>query len=280
MATGTTARRHIMIFAMGAMALITLATTVIVGAHYWEMLSGVFLIALVGLTLPDWAAWWATYWHAKATKDGNEDKRVAVTSLLVSAAMSLVMILNAGAVLAVWWDDKQKLASETRSSESDLAKQKAKSAGNTDAIEARGRVVQQMRAAGATNATIQQYLRTEAERDKANALTTRPSTETQMATAYISQVPEAVRRYMAFWVYIVPFLCGLFGVFAIVVAVALPGGVDFGKGSNQQPQAVQPGSNSGTGIGFAPASAPATAKSGGTTTFNGNPPTNFTKPSQ
>lgn len=243
MNNSTTARRHIMIFAMGAMVLITLATTVIVGAHYWEMLSGIFLIALVGLTLPDWAAWWATYWHAKATKEGNEDSRVAVTTLIVSGAMSLVMILNAGAVLAVWWDDKQKLASETRTSSTELEKQKSVNAGNTEAIEARGRVVQQMRAAGATNQTIQQYLKTEAERDKAKTLASRPVAEVPIPAAYVGQVPEAVRKYMAFWVYIVPFLCGLGGVFAIIVAVALPGGVEFGARNpvqTKQPMTMSP----------------------------------------
>lgn len=261
----TTARRHIMIFAMGAMVLITLATTVIVGAHYWEMLSGIFLIALIGLTLPDWAAWWATYWHAKATKEGNEDSRVAVTTLVVSGAMSLVMILNAGAVLAVWWDDKQKTEAETRTSSAELEKQKAVNTGNTDAIEARGRVVQQMRAAGATNATIQAYLKTEAERDKAKAMASRPAAEAPAPVAYAGQVPEAVRKYMAFWVYIVPFLCGLIGVFAIVVAVALPGGVEFGARSQAAP--------SRTPMTMSPQ--PATAKQNSTTITGGG---NFTPP--
>lgn len=276
MATGTTARRQIMIFAMGAMALITLATTIIVGAHYWEMLSGVFLIAVVGLTLPDWVAWWATYWHARATKQGEEDQRVSWTALVVSAVMSLVMILNAGAVLAVWWDDKKTAETETRAGQSATEMQKVKNEGEAEVIAARGRVVQQMRASGATNATIQQYLKSEAERDKTRTLTAPPEkAAAPTVAAHVSQVPEPVKKYMAFWVYIVPFLFGLVGVFAIVIAIALPGGVEFGKGS--QPQ---PASSSSGGIGFAPAQAPATAKNGGNTTFNGAPPTNFTQPSR
>jgi len=222
-----------MVFAMGAMALITLATTLIVGAHYWEMLSGVFLIAILGLTLPDWAAWWATYWHAKATKDGNEDVRVSVTSLVVSALMSTVMILNAGAVMAVWWDDKKAAEHLTRNTEAATAIQAAQNAGNTDAIKARGEVVQKMKAAGMSDRAIREFMRTESARDKTRSLTSSAPAETAPAAAYVSQVPEAVRRYMGFWVYIVPFLCGLFGVFAIVIAVALPGGVEFGeKNSN------------------------------------------------
>lgn len=238
--TNTTARRQIMIFAMGAMTLITLATTVIVGAHYWEMLSGVFLIALIGLALPDWAAWWASYWHSKATKEGNEDTRVATVCLIVSAGMSLVMILNAGAVLSVWWDDKQQVEALTRSDRASTDAITAKSAGNTDAIKARGRVVQQMRASGATNATIQTYLKAEAERDKTKMLIAGEDRPAQPTAAYSSQVPETVRRYMSFWVYIVPFICGLFGVFAIIVAVQLPGGAEFGSGSSSEfPQEIE-----------------------------------------
>lgn len=242
----TTARRHIMIFAMGAMALITLATTVIVGAHYWEMLSGVFLIAIVGLTLPDWTAWWATYWHSKATKEGNEDPRVAWTSLVVSAGMSLVMILNAGAVLAVWWDEKQAKENLSLNSQAATELQKAKDTGNKEAIEARGRIVAQMKAQGATERTVREYMKSEAERDRAKTLTATPESQPAMAAVYTSQVPEPVKKYMAFWVYIVPFLAGLFGVFAIVIAVALPGGVDFGR--KQRP------------ISFAPNQSPAMAK--------------------
>lgn len=233
MSQNTTARRQIMIFAMGAMALITLATTVIVGAHYWEMLSGVFLIAIVGLTLPDWTAWWATYWHARATKTGEEDPRVSWTSLVVSAGMSLIMIVNAGAVLAVWWDDKKSAESLTQSSQAATELQRAKDDGNTAAIEARGRIVAQMKAQGATERTVREYMKAEAERDKTRTLTTAPTSTAPIAAVYVSQVPEPVKKYMAFWVYIIPFLAGLIGVFAIVIAVALPGGVDFGSRPRQ-----------------------------------------------
>lgn len=225
----TTARRQIMVFAMGAMALITLATTLIVGAHYWEMLSGVFLIALLGLALPDWAAWWATYWHARATKQGEEDTRVAVTCLVVSLLLSVVMIANAGAVMAVWWDDKHKAESEDRSSKAATDLQSAKNAGQSDAIKARGQVVQQMKASGATERTIREYLKSEAERDKVKTLTSSSEPTSANAAAFVSEVPETVRKYMAFWVYIIPFLAGLGGVAAIVISVALPGGVSFGR---------------------------------------------------
>lgn len=224
----TTARRQIMIFAMGAMALITLATTLIVGAHYWEMLSGIFLIALLGLALPDWAAWWATYWHARATKQGEEDPRVAVTCLVVSAVMSVVMIINGGAVMAVWWDDRHQAESMDRASKAATELQASKNAGNSDAIKARGEVVQKMKASGATERTIREYMKSEADRDKMKALTASGETDAGSGNApYVSAVPDTVRKYMSFWVYIVPFLFGLAGVFAIVISVALPGGVSF-----------------------------------------------------
>lgn len=220
---------------MGAMVLITLATTIIVGAHYWEMLSGIFLIAIVGLTLPDWAAWWATYWHARATKKGQEDTRVSVTCLVVSALMSVVMILNAGAVMAVWWDDKKSTEITERNSKATVDFQNSQNSGNTDAIKARGQVVQQMKASGATERTIRQYLRAEAERDKTKALTSGGETGAKVTLEeFKSSVPEGVRKYMAFWVYIVPFLFGLLGVFAIVVAVALPGGVEFKQDAKEE----------------------------------------------
>lgn len=224
----STARRQIMVFAMGAMVLITLATTIIVGAHYWEMLSGVFLIALVGLALPDWAAWWATYWHARATKKGQEDTRVSTTCLVVSALMSVVMILNAGAVMAVWWDDKKSAEITERNGKAAVDFQNSQNSGNTDAIKARGQVVQQMKAAGATQRTIREYIKAETERDKTKALTSGGETGAKVTIEeFKSSVPEGVRKYMGFWVYIVPFLFGLLGVFAIVISVALPGGVEF-----------------------------------------------------
>ncbi len=258
----TTARRQIMIFAMGAMALITLATTLIVGAHYWEMLSGIFLIALLGLALPDWAAWWATYWHARATKQGEEDPRVAVTCLVVSAVMSVVMIVNGGAVMAVWWDDRHQAESVDRTSKAATDLQAAKNAGNSDAIKARGQVVQQMKASGATERTIREYMKAESERDKAKALSSAPDTGSRSET-YVSSVPETVRKYMAFWVYIVPFLFGLAGVFAIVISVALPGGVGFSK----QEKTKQPAGFTVT----SPSAIPATGK---TTINQGGPPSN------
>lgn len=228
----TTGQRHIMTIAMGAMLLITLATTVIVGKHYWDMLSGVFLIALIGLALPDWAAWWASYLHAKATRDGQEDPGVAKTCLVTSGALSLMMIINAGAVLSVWWDDQQKATTETRATTAGVERQNAANAGVTNAIEARGRVVQQMKAAGVSDRAIREFLRSEADRDKAKTLTEKPSVETA-TTTYVGNVPEPVRRYMAFWVYIVPFLGGLIGVFAIIVSVQRPGGVEFGNRQNE-----------------------------------------------
>jgi len=255
----TTARRQIMIFAMGAMTLITLATTLIVGAHYWQMLNGIFLISLVGLTLPDWAAWWATYWHARATKKGEEDSRVSVTCLIVSGVMSVVMILNAGAVLATWWDDKRAVEAQSRSDKASTEQLATKNAGNTDAIKARGQVVQQMKASGATERTVREYMKAEAERDKVKAINAGEEKAATSGPAYESQVPGPVKAYMGFWVYIIPFIVGLFGVFAIIIAVALPGGAEFGsKGSQRQTPAMSP-----------PIPAGATAKANTTTVSGG-----------
>ncbi len=262
----TTARRQIMVFAMGAMGLITLATTVIVGAHYWQMLSGIFLISMIGLTLPDWAAWWATYWHARATKQGEEDTRVSVTCLVVSGIMSIVMILNAGAVLATWWDEKRAIEAQGRTDKASIDSLTVKNAGNTDAIKARGQVVQQMKASGATERTVREYMKAEADRDKVKAINAGEDKPTTSGAAYVSQVPDTVKAYMGFWVYIVPFIVGLFGVFAIIIAVALPGGAEFGAKPQRQTAAMSP-----------PIPAGAAAKQNSTTVSGGG---NFSAPRQ
>lgn len=227
----TTSRKNIMTIAMGAMALITLATTVIIGKHYWDMLSGVFVIAILGLALPDWVAWWSTYLHAKATKDGNEDPRVASTSLVVSFILSGVMILNAGAVLAVWWDDQETAKTVERTSKASTDLQHAKNAGTTEAIEARGRVIAQLKSQGLSERAIRDYLKTESARDQTTSLTSAPAVEPETpAVVEESRVPEPVKNYMRFWVFIIPALAGLLGLFALIVSVHAPGGLEFDKG--------------------------------------------------
>lgn len=227
----TTSRKNIMTIALGAMALITLATTVIIGKHYWDMLSGVFIIAILGLTLPDWVAWWGTYLHAKATKEGNEDPRVAKTALVVSFVLSIVMILNAGAVLAVWWDSQEASRLTNQSADASTKLQTVKNAGTTQAIEARGRVVAQLKAQGLSDRAIREYLKTESERDKTVSLTTGSTAVVESpAIASESKIPEPVKNYMRFWVFIVPAMAGLLCLFALIVSVQAPGGLEFSDG--------------------------------------------------
>jgi hypothetical protein len=261
----TTSRKNIMTIAMGAMALITLATTVIIGKHYWDMLSGVFVVAILGLALPDWVAWWSTYLHAKATKDGNEDPAVAKTSLVVSFILSAVMILNAGAVLAVWWDSQEAAKTVEQTSKASTDLQHAKNAGTTEAIEARGRVIAQLKSQGLSERAIREYLKTESARDQTTSLTTVAASEPEPLVAVEeSRVPEPVKNYMRFWVFIIPALAGLLGLFALIVSVHAPGGLEFSGGTTvKQSPAMSP--------------APATAKTPNTTiSHNGNftPPTN------
>jgi hypothetical protein len=259
----TTSRKNIMTIALGAMALITLATTVIIGKHYWDMLSGVFIIAILGLALPDWVAWWSTYLHSKATKDGNEDPAVAKTSLVVSFVLSGVMILNAGAVLAVWWDSQESAKVTERASKASTDLQRAKNSGTTEAIEARGRVVAQLKSQGLSERAIREYLKTESARDQAKSLTGASAAVTDAPViAEESKVPEPVKNYMRFWVFIIPTLAGLLGLFSLVVSVKVPGGLEFGGGTTvKQSPAMSP--------------APATAKAPNTTiSHNGN----FTTP--
>lgn len=230
----TTSRKNIMTIAMGAMALITLATTVIIGKHYWDMLSGVFVVAILGLALPDWVAWWSTYLHAKATKDGNEDPAVAKTSLVVSFILSAVMILNAGAVLAVWWDSQETAKTVEQTSKASTDLQHAKNAGTTEAIEARGRVIAQLKSQGLSERAIREYLKTESARDQTTSLTTVAASEPEPPVVAVeeSRVPEPVKNYMRFWVFIIPALAGLLGLFALIVSVHAPGGLEFSGGAS------------------------------------------------
>ena len=59
------------------------------------------------------------------------------------------------------------------------------------AILARGRVIQQMRQAGATNQSIQEYIKAEAARDKAKMETLAPPQPSEQSAAYADQVPGA-----------------------------------------------------------------------------------------
>ena len=183
---------------------------------------GIFLDSIIGLPARSpIGLFGATYVHAKATRDETEDPRVSWTCMIVSAAMSFVMIVNAGAVLAVWWDDKAKAQHEQTCNQNALASQKITNEGTTDAILARGRVIQQTRQAGATNQSIQDTSpKPPVIKQKRNVSPSHKKSE--QSAAYADAVPAPVRKYMAFWVYVVPFMCGLIGLFAIIIAIALP----------------------------------------------------------
>lgn len=217
-------KKQIMVFSLGAAALITLATTFIVSAHYWMMLSGIWLIALLGLALPDWVVWWSTYWYSKA----DQDTRVKVVAMLVAFAMTIVMILNAGAVLAVWWDDKQRASYQATELTERKDEAKARSENRDKSASNRSTEAQRMKAAGVSQRNIDTFLKAETGLEK--EIDQAPAAQAGAPKApYETKIPEQVQRYLAFWVYIVPFIIGLLGKFAVVAAIALPGGVDFGR---------------------------------------------------
>ena len=227
-------KKQLMVFVMGAAVLLTLATSLIVAAHYWEMLSGIWLIAIVGLLLPDWVSLWGSKWYAAE----DEDRRVKVTALVVAFVMAVTMTLNAGAVLAVKYEDGKLKEVAERKDKAAQATEQTKQTGNVDAINARAQQVQRMKAAGMSERTIRQFLKDEADRDKAKSLSGDGVAITEAnreAIEFKPLVPEPIRKYMAFWVYIVPFLIGLFGKFALGAAIALPGGAEFGQPTKKHP---------------------------------------------
>jgi len=119
-------KKQLMVFVMGAAVLLTLATSLIVAAHYWEMLSGIWLIAIVGLLLPDWVSLWGSKWYAAE----DEDRRVKVTALVVAFVMAVTMTLNAGAVLAVKYEDGKLKEVAERKDKAAQATEQTKQTGN------------------------------------------------------------------------------------------------------------------------------------------------------
>lgn len=225
------ARKQLMVFVMGAAVLLTLATSLIVIGHYWQMLSGIWLIAILGVLLPDWVSFWGSKWYAAE----DEDRRVKFTAFVVTFLMAVTMTLNAGAILATRYDNDQLAAREARTAEGAKGIETAKQTGNVEAINARARQIQQMKAAGMSERTIREVMRAEATRDSTVALSAAPAKpQAETEGGYVSQVPAPIKAYMGFWVYIVPFLIGLVGKFALGAAIALPGGAEFGRPTSQR----------------------------------------------
>lgn len=193
------ARSQIKLFSMGAAVLMMLATEILVAYHYYNLLSGFALIALVGLVVVAWVIAWSTWWASKA----GEDNRVKYTAYIVAFIVSLVMIFNGAMVVADLTLNKRIAKEESN----DIAR-----------IEAQGRAAAELKKAGGTWREMRELW--ESQKQNANSPTLRIDAPTQ---ADVKQF-QWVSNYNSLWIFFVPFAVALAGKFLLLAVIALPGG--------------------------------------------------------
>ncbi len=192
------ARSQIKLFSMGAAVLMMLATEILVAYHYYNLLSGFALIALVGLVVVAWVIAWSTWWASKA----GEDNRVKFTAYIVAFVVSLVMIFNGAMVVADLTLNKRIAKEESN----DIAR-----------IEAQGRAAAELKKAGGTWREMRELR--ESQRQNASP-TLRIDAPTQADVAQF----QWVSNYNSLWIFFVPFAVALAGKFLLLAVIALPGG--------------------------------------------------------
>lgn len=192
------AKSQIKLFSMGAAILMTLATEVLVAYHYFKVLSGFALIALVGLGVVAWVVIWSTMWASKA----GEDTKVKYTAYTVAFLVSLVMIFNGAMVIA-------DLTLNSRASKEE--------AGDVARIEARGKAAAELRRAGGTWREVR-------ELEKAHKEAATGSTRMNAPTQADVEQYQWVTSYNSLWIFFVPFAAALAGKFLLLAVIALPGG--------------------------------------------------------
>lgn len=193
------ARSQIKLFSMGAAVLMMLATEILVAYHYYNLLSGFALIALVGLVVVAWVIAWSTWWASKA----GEDNRVKYTAYIVAFVVSLVMIFNGAMVVADLTLNKRIAKEESN----DIAR-----------IEAQGRAAAELKKAGGTWREMRELR--ESQKQNAGSATLRIDAPTK---ADVEQF-QWVSNYNSLWIFFVPFAVALAGKFLLLAVIALPGG--------------------------------------------------------
>lgn len=192
------ARSQIKLFSMGAAVLMMLATEILVAYHYYNLLSGFALIALVGLVVVAWVIAWSTWWASKA----GEDSRVKYTAYFVAFIVSLVMIFNGAMVVADLTLNKRIAKEESN----DIAR-----------IEAQGRAAAELKKAGGTWREMRELR----ESQKQNAS---PTLRIDAPTQADVEQFQWVSNYNSLWIFFVPFAVALAGKFLLLAVIALPGG--------------------------------------------------------
>src|SRR5262245_1953100 len=206
-------------FAIGASVLLTLATEIICISWYWKMLSGLATVAILGLLFVAWVQIWSSYWYVVE----ENDKRVRYTALAVAFALSIVMALNAAVVLV-------KLQGERT----------AKEGVKTEAALTQLRADETIRVQKETGnwRAVREHTKAETERAKLEA---EQKAREKPILAEEDELGAWIERYSKFWIFFIPFLCGILGKFSLALAIALPGGAEFGRPASRREEA--PGEN-------------------------------------
>lgn len=89
-------------------AVVSLASLPLLGWHYWQLLSGLGVLAIGGLLLTDLVLWFSTHWSVTAHSGA-----MRATAIGVKLTLSLIMVCNA-AVVVIGLQSGQSVASAAR----------------------------------------------------------------------------------------------------------------------------------------------------------------------
>jgi hypothetical protein len=165
--------------------------------HYWKTLSGIALVAVVGILFVTWTQVWTTAWAVLESQDKGV-KRVAYGASLF---VTLAMIVNGGFILATRNKENREDV-KTRQEKAQVEDLRG-----LDPIVAKEILKQR--------AEERRQERKDQERERAMNDTGRKE-ETSLS--------DIADGYMSFWVFIVPFAVAALAKFIVLGAIALPGG--------------------------------------------------------
>lgn len=190
-------KNGVMVYTLGGAMLISLVTEVVTANHYWKTLTGIALVAVLGIGFVAWTQLWTTAWAVMET----QDKRVQRVAYWASFAVTLAMIVNAAFILATRSQENQD---DRKARQEKLQIEELKSLDPAVARE----LLKQKGAESARDAD-------ERRREKSINDTGR-KTETSIG--------DIAAAYIAFWVFIVPFGIAALAKFVVLSMIALPGG--------------------------------------------------------
>lgn len=190
-------KNGVMLYSLGGALLISLVTEIVTANHYWKTLSGIALVAVMGILFVTWTQIWTTAWAIMET----QDKGVRRVAYGASLFVTLAMIVNAGFILATRNKENREDV-KVRQEKTQIEDLKGLDPGVAKEI------LKQ-------RAAERKQEREDQKREKALNATGRKE-ETSMA--------DIAEGYMSFWVFIVPFGIAALAKFVVLAMIALPGG--------------------------------------------------------